>query len=63
MCNGQLYLREELGMGCGEVFLCVTLFLSATNKFLHLVKLLLKFGTGLDNLSEILFAGCWLLVD
>jgi hypothetical protein len=63
MCNGQLYLREELGMGCGKVFLCVTLFLPALNKFLLLVKPLLKFDTGLDNLSEILVAGYWLLVD
>jgi hypothetical protein len=51
-----------MGMGCGEVFLCVTLFLPALNKFLLLVKPLLKFDTGLDNLSEILDAGCWLLV-
>jgi len=35
----------------------VTLFLPAINKFLLLVKPLLKFGTGLDNLSEILIAG------
>jgi hypothetical protein len=50
-------------MGCGEVFLRVTLFLSATNKFLLLVKPLLKFGTGLENMPGILVAGYWLLVD
>ena len=36
-------------MGCGEVFLCVTLFLPALNKFLLLIKPLLKFDTGLNK--------------